>query len=150
MGSQRIGHDWTTSLHFFFYARGTHNYNVIDADDCYGGFRLFIWASLVAKWVKSPPAMPETQETQVQSLGWEDPLQKGTATHSNILAWKIPWTGEPGRLQSTALQRVGQHWIDWACTHAGLFIYSSCYILMLIMTFFFLPWLERMLTKKKE
>ena len=98
-----------TSLHFFFYARGTQNYNMIDADDCYRGLRLFIWASLVAQWVKSPPAMQETQETQVRSLGWEDPLQKGTATHSNILAWKIPWTEEPGRLQSTALQRDGQH-----------------------------------------
>jgi len=45
--------------------------------------------------VKNPPAM---QETRVQSLGWEDPLQKGIATHSSILAWKIPWTEEPGRL----------------------------------------------------
>ena len=47
------------------------------------------------------------QETQVQSLGWEDPLEKGMATHSSILAWRIPWTEEPGGLQSTGLQRVG-------------------------------------------
>ena len=47
--------------------------------------------------VKDPPTM---QETQVRSLGWEDPLEKGMATHSNILAWRIPWTEEPGRLQS--------------------------------------------------
>ena len=46
--------------------------------------------------VKNLPAM---QKTQLQSLGWEDPLQKGTATHSSILAWKIPWTGERGGLQ---------------------------------------------------
>ena len=46
------------------------------------------------------------QETQVLSLGWEDPLEKGMATHSNILAWRIPWTGEPGGLQSMGLQRV--------------------------------------------
>ena len=43
----------------------------------------------------------------VQSLGWEDPLEKGKATHSSILAWRIPWTEEPGRLQSMGLQRVG-------------------------------------------
>ena len=47
------------------------------------------------------------QETQVQSLDREDPLEKGMATHSNILAWGIPWTGEPGGLQSMGLQRVG-------------------------------------------
>ena len=50
--------------------------------------------------------MQETQEMQVQSLGWEDPLQSEMATHSSTLAWKIPWAGEPGRLQSTGLQRV--------------------------------------------
>ena len=55
------------------------------------------WASLVAQTVKSLPAK---QETQVQSLGQEDLLEKGTATHSSILAWRIPWTEESGRLQS--------------------------------------------------
>ena len=82
---------------------------MINAEDSYRGLGLFIWVSLVAQWVKSPPAMKEMQETQVRSLGWEDPLQKDTATHSNILAWKIPWTEEPGRLESTTLQRVEQH-----------------------------------------
>ena len=47
-----------------------------------------------------------TQETQVQSLGWEDSLENGMATHSSILAWRIPWTEEPGRLQSTGSQRA--------------------------------------------
>ena len=47
------------------------------------------------------------RETWVRSLGWEDPLEKGMATHSSILAWRIPWTKEPGRLQSTGWQRVG-------------------------------------------
>ena len=61
-------------------------------------------ASLVAQMVKNPPAL---QETQGQSLGWEDPLEKGMATHSSILAWEIPWTNDPGRLQSMGLQRVG-------------------------------------------
>ena len=53
------------------------------------------------------PAMQETQEMQVQSLGQEDPLEKEMATHSSILAWEIPWTEEPGGLQSKGLQRVG-------------------------------------------
>ena len=61
-------------------------------------------ASLVAQMVKNLPAM---QETWVQSLGWEDALKKGTATHSNILAWRIPWTEEPGRLHSMGSQGVG-------------------------------------------
>ena len=51
--------------------------------------------------------MQETQEIQVQSLGQEDPLEKGMATRSSILAWRIPWTEEPGGLQSMGLQRVG-------------------------------------------
>ena len=51
--------------------------------------RQYFWASLVAQLAKNPPAM---QETWVRSLGWEDPLEKGKATHSNILAWRIPWT----------------------------------------------------------
>ena len=63
-----------------------------------------IISSLVAQMAKNLPAM---QETQVQSLGWEDTLEKGMATHSSILTWKIPWTEEPGRLQSMGLQRVG-------------------------------------------
>ena len=66
-------------------------------------------ASLVAQLVKNPPAM---RETWVQSLGWEDPLEKGKATHSSILAWRIPWTEEPGALQSLGLQGVGH---DWEC-----------------------------------
>ena len=50
------------------------------------------------------------QETQVWSLGWEDTLEKEMETHSNILAWRIPWTEEPGGLQSMELQRVGRDW----------------------------------------
>ena len=60
-------------------------------------------ASLVAQTVKHLPAV---QETWVPSLGWEDPLEKEMATHSTILAWKIPWIEEPGRLQFMGLQRV--------------------------------------------
>ena len=51
--------------------------------------------------------MQETSETQVQSLDQEDPLEEGVATHSRILAWRIPWTEEPGGLQAIGLQRVG-------------------------------------------
>ena len=57
----------------------------------------------MAQLVKNLSAM---QETWVQSLGWEDPLEEGLATHSRILAWRIPWTDEPGRLQSMESQRV--------------------------------------------
>ena len=64
------------------------------------------WASPVAQTVKNLPAI---QETWVQSLGWEDPLEKGIATHSSILAWRIPWIEEPGRLESMGLQREGQN-----------------------------------------
>ena len=60
--------------------------------------------SLVAQRLKRLPAM---RETQVQSLGWEDPLEKEMATHSSILAWRIPWTEEPDGLQSMGSQRVG-------------------------------------------
>ena len=56
-----------------------------------------LWVFLVAQVVKNLPAM---QETRVQSLGWKDPLEKGIATYSSILAWRIPWTEEPGGLQS--------------------------------------------------
>ena len=52
--------------------------------------------------------MQETQETQVQSLGWENPLEEGVATHSSILAWRISWTKEPSGLQSVGLLRVKQ------------------------------------------
>ena len=58
--------------------------------------------------IKNPPAMRESQETQVQSLGQEDPQEESMATHSSVLAWKIPWTEEPGELHSTGSQRVRQ------------------------------------------
>ena len=59
-----------------------------------------MWASQVAQWVKNPPAMEETRETRVLSVGQENPLEEGMATHSSTLAWRIPWTEEPGGLQS--------------------------------------------------
>ena len=64
----------------------------------------YSWASLVGQMVKNPPAM---WETGVQSLGWEDPLEKGMTTPSSILAWRIQWSEEPGGLQSMGSQRAG-------------------------------------------
>ena len=66
------------------------------------------WTSLVAQLVKNLSAM---QKTSVWFLGWEDALEKGMATHSSILAWRIPWTEEPGRQQSMGLQRVRCQWL---------------------------------------
>ena len=66
----------------------------------------------MAPWIKNPPAMQETQEVwenQVQFLGWEDPLEEEMATHSSILAWRIPWSEEPGGLQSTGSKTVGDN-----------------------------------------
>ena len=62
--------------------------------------------SLVAQTVKN---LPEMQETLVRPLCWEDPLEKGMATHSSVLTWKIPWTEEPGRLQSVGSQGIGHN-----------------------------------------
>ena len=64
------------------------------------------WASQVAQWLKHLPAM---QETGVRSLGWEVPLEKEMAAHSNILAWKILWIEDPDRLQPMGSQRVGHN-----------------------------------------
>ena len=66
----------------------------------------YSWASLESQLVKNLPAV---WETWVRSLGWEDPLEKEMATHSSILAWKIPWMKEPGRLLSMGSQRVGHY-----------------------------------------
>ena len=76
---------------------------------------LYLWASQVAQKVKNLPAV---QESWVWLLGQEDPLEKEMATHSSILVWRIPWTQEPGGLQSIGSQRVGQDWSDLARTHA--------------------------------
>ena len=72
----------------------------------------------MAQKVKNLPAM---QETQVQSLGLEDPLEKGMKTHSSILPWRIPWTEEPDRLPSMALKRVGHD-----CSTFNTFTFLLC------------------------
>ena len=87
------------------FAKENKNLSVLDRLNL--RYLLDLWASLVAQMVKHLPAMPETW---VRFLGWEDPLEKEMAIHSSTLAWKIPWTEEPDRLQSTGSQRVGHDW----------------------------------------
>ena len=82
-------------------------------------------ASLVSQTIKNLPAV---QETWVQSLDWEHPLEKGMATHFSIFAWKIPWTEELGRLQSTRSQGVGHNW-GAKCTHTFSSVTQPCLIL---------------------
>ena len=99
-----LGHPLTLlrTIHVFPYPEQTESQNFLAfyLKACIGIY----WASLVALRLKRLSPM---WETLVQSLGWEDPLEKEIATHSSILAWRIPWTEEPGRLQSTGSQRVG-------------------------------------------
>ena len=93
----------------------------------------FLWwsASLVAQTVKNSPAM---KLTGVWSLGLEDPLQKGMATHSSILAWRIPWTEESGRLPCMGSQRV-RH--DWVPKHSDTCIIASIYAVNAMALFYF-------------
>ena len=84
--------------------------------------RCCLCASLVAQRVKNPPA---TRETLVWSLGWEDPLKESTATHSSILAWRIPRTEGPGKLPSIGSQRVGH---DWMTKHSTC-VFHRCHLL---------------------
>ena len=86
MGSQRVGHDWATDL-------------------IWSDMIVDIWGFLNSSAVKKPPAGQETQEMQVPSLGWEDPLKMEMAIHSSIPTWKIPGTEEPHGLQSKGSQR---------------------------------------------
>ena len=79
----------------------------------------------MAQQVKNLPAMQETQETWVQSLGQEDPLENEMAPHSSILAWKILWTEEPGGLQANVSQRI-RH--DWETKHVYIYIGMCVYI----------------------
>ena len=97
--------------------------------------------------------LPIVRQTQVQSVSWEDLLEKEIATHSSTLAWKIPWTGEPGRLQSMGSQRVGHDWVTslslgnkefmiWA-TVSSRSCFADCIELLHL-------WLQRIYVYKKE
>ena len=74
------------------------------------------------------PWLPSMQETQVRSLSWKDPLEEKMATHSSILAWRIPWTEEPGRLQSMGLQRVGYDWATNTLVSCTWYDFQMCLI----------------------
>ena len=94
----------------------------------------------MAQWVKNPPAMQETQQLWVRSIGQEDPPEEEMATHSSILAPKIPWTGESDRLQSKGSQRVGH---DWATKQASKQIYLNILAVVHLLScvqFFVTPW----------
>ena len=91
----------------------------------------------MAQIVKNLPAM---QDTRVQSLGWEDPLEKEMATHSSILAWRIPWTKKPGGLQSMGSQRV------YVLLIPGSKIFSPCRFESLVVSCLFFHQKESWLT----
>ena len=97
------------SFYWYFIMWHKHICNHLRAFYTVSSFKFFP----VAQTVRDLPA---TQEIWVQPLGWEDPLEKGMAIHSNILAWRNPWTGEPGGLQSIGLQTVWHDWSNLACT----------------------------------
>ena len=81
----------------------------------------------MAQWVKNLPAVQETQEMWVWSLGQDDPLEKEMTTHSSILAWEVPWTEEPGELRSKEWQRVGH---DLATKHSTQVLGSMKFIML--------------------
>ena len=105
----------------------------------------YSWAPLVAQLVKTPPAM---WETLVQSLDWKDPLEEGMATHSSILAWRIPWTEAPGGIETTGSQRVGHDWVTKLTVcfilcefyHSKQHLKKHIYVLRGIWKFFFPHW----------
>ena len=88
------------------------------------------WASLVAHKVKNLPAV---RETWVRSLGWEDPLEEGMATHSSVLAWRVPWTELPGGLQAMRSHRVGHDCATKHTAHTGYY-QAHMMIFYLLMT----------------
>ena len=112
MGSQRIRHDWVTFTYMQWDQRAVSCIRIIRRPKMQEAKSLDGFPCVSA--VKNLPAK---QETWVQSLGWEDALEEGMATHSRILAWKIPLTEEPCGLQFIGLHRVRHHWIDLACTY---------------------------------
>jgi len=106
MGSQRVRNDWATELNSWIFQKQPH----MPSSGYFFWFPIpweSWWASLVTQGVKNLPAM---QETQVWLLGQEYPLEEEMGTHSSILAWRIPWIKEPGRLQSMGSQRIRHDW----------------------------------------
>ena len=118
-----------------FWCQGAKNPALRSCESCHI-LKCFLWSLilrcnlhrtstspfLMAQMVKNLPAM---QETWIRSLGWEDPLEKGTAIHSSILAWRIPWAQEPGGLQSMGLQKDGHNWATFHFPASSCFLCSS-------------------------
>ena len=94
--------------------------------------------------------MQELQETWVQSLNQEDPLEEGMATHSSILSWRIPWMEELNGLQSIASQRAGHNWSNLACTHAQQTLLSTQYVYHLKRFIKSSPWLQEVYDLLRE
>ena len=119
MGLHRVGHNWS-DLAAAAAARLICKYK----------------ASLVAQRLKCLPAM---RETWIQSLGLEDPLEKEMATHSSTLAWRIPWTEEPGGLQSTGSQSVGHDWVtSLSLSYVSIYVYKCVYMYFYVHTSMYL------------
>ena len=95
------------------------------------------WASLMIQRVRNPPAILEIQEMDIQSLGWEDPLEEEMATHLSTLAWKILWTEQPGKLESKGSILTKQagictfalHLYHFSRFHIYVLIYDTCFSL---------------------
>ena len=100
-----------------------------------------LWTSLVAQMVKKKN-LPVIQETWIWSLGQDDPLEKGLATHSSILAWRIPWTEETGGLQSMGSQRVGHNLVTEQQQSAFKFF---CYCILHLCFFFMFPLFKKLI-----
>ena len=114
MRSQQVGHDWVTNT---FTLSTLNLFSTLNKS--LRKFHILVFVNkryLVAQRLNRLPPM---QETQVQSLGQEDPLEKEMVTHSSILTWRIPWMEKPGKLQSTGLQRVRQDWVT-SLTHSHI------------------------------
>ena len=130
MGSWRVRHDWATSLSLSCIGEGNGNplqCSCLENPRDGGAWWAAIYGAAQSRtrlrWLSSSnhakgfpgpqrlKRMPAMWETWVRSLGWEDPLEKEMATHSSILAWRIPWMEEPGGLQSTGSQRVRHDWV---------------------------------------
>ena len=88
-------------------------------------------------WLKMVKRLPAVWESRVWSLGWEDTLEKEMATHSSTLAWKIPWTEEPGRLQSMGSQRVGLDWVTSLSFTSSVWGCWFFHMLTILFSFFF-------------
>ena len=124
--------------HFIIYSILFVTYFYVHVSPCISTFVLMfstmLWASLVAQMVKNLPAV---QETQVQSLGQEDPLKKGMATHWSILAWRISWTEERGGLQFVRFQRVRHDWVT------NTFHFNTSYFRHCAVSFHWYEWVYR-------